>query len=135
MTKVRVSATPREVRNFGFLFAGICGAVAAYLWYAGAEGWSWLLVAAVFFLIAAFIGYPLLRPIYVVWMTFAFVLGWINTRLLLGLFFYLIVTPTGLILRLLGKDPLDQKIDRSVGSYWKLRERKPFDPARYERLF
>lgn len=135
MTKARISATPREVRNFGFLFAGISGVAAAYMRFAGVEGWSWLLVAAVFFLAAAFIGYAFLRPIYVAWMTFAFVLGWINTRLLLGLFFYLILTPTGLILKLFGKDVLDQRIDRSVGSYWKLRERKPFDSARYEKLF
>ena len=38
--------------------------------------------------------HAVLRPIYVGWMKFAFVLGWINTRLILGLFFYLILTPS-----------------------------------------
>jgi hypothetical protein len=68
-------------------------------------------------------------------MKFAFVLGWINTRILLGIFFYLILTPIGLIMRISGKDLIDQKIDKGAKSYWKKRERVPFDPAQYERLF
>ena len=135
MTEIPVSATPREVRNFGLLFGAISALIAGYVRFTGSEGWGWLLVAAVFFLTTAFIGHPFLRPIYVAWMTLAFVLGWVNTRLLLGLCFYLILTPTGLILKLLGKDSLNQKIDRLSVSYWKKRETRSFDPKNYERLF
>ncbi len=79
--------------------------------------------------------YPLIRPVYLGWMKFAFVLGWINTRILLGLFFYLVVTPIGLGMRLFGKDLLDEKIERSQASYWQKRVKTEFDPARSERLF
>ena len=68
-------------------------------------------------------------------MKFAHVLGWINTRLLLGLFFYLVMTPVALVLRLAGKDLLQQRLDRSAKSYWVKREPAPTDPERYERLF
>ena len=68
-------------------------------------------------------------------MKFAHALGWINTRLLLGLFFYLVLTPAALILRLLGKDLLHQQVDRSAPSYWIKREPVQLDPERYERLF
>jgi hypothetical protein len=76
-----------------------------------------------------------MKPVYTAWMLFAFVLGWINTRVLLGAFFYLVMTPLGLILRWTGKDLLDERIDRSAASYWIKRERKPFDRKRLERMF
>jgi hypothetical protein len=132
---IKVSATDREVRNFGLLFAGIAVLVAAYLVYAEKSGWIWFLAAGVCFLAAAFFFRTGLRPVYVWWMRFAFVLGWINTRVLLTLAFYLVVTPTGLILRLLKKDPMEREFDRSAASYWKPREARPFDASRYKRLF
>jgi len=130
-----VSASKREVRNFGLLFAGIGLLVTLYLVYVGNEGWVWSLIGAVFFLGTGVVAYRVLRPFYVAWMKFAFVLGWVNTRVLLGIFFYAIITPMGIVLRLIGKDLLDQRIDRSKDTYWKVREKKPFDPKRYERLF
>jgi hypothetical protein len=124
-----------EVRKFGYLFAVVFSIIALYSMYRGTSQWPWFLGAAAVFLLAGLVAYPVLRPVYIGWMKFAFVLGWINTRILLGLMFFLVVTPIGLILRLTGKDLLDQKIDRSAKSYWVKRERKEFDPKRYERLF
>jgi hypothetical protein len=131
----KIKVTRDSVRKFGILFSIIGVLLAGYLIYRGNAHWHWALVGSFFFLVTAFVGYPVLRPLYIGWMAFAFVLGWINTRLLLGVFFYLILTPIGLVLRLGGKDLLDQKIDRSARSYWKKREKQAFDPARYERLF
>jgi hypothetical protein len=45
------------------------------------------------------------------------------------------MTPLGLLLRLRGKDLLDEKMDRKAASYWIKRERKAFDPKRLERMF
>ena len=92
------------------------------------------LVSAIFF-VTSLVGYPVLKPVYIGWMTFAFALGWVNTRLFLGLFFYLILTPMGLLVRLLGKDLLDERIDRKASSYWKKRDPAPPDPSRFERMF
>jgi hypothetical protein len=68
-------------------------------------------------------------------MKFAFVLGWVNTRLILGVFFYGILTPIGVTMRLFGWDPLTRKIDRRAESYWVKRAQVPFDAKRYEQLF
>jgi hypothetical protein len=68
-------------------------------------------------------------------MKFAYVLAWVNTRLLLSFFFYGIITPVGLVMRLLGRDPLTRKIDRSQTSYWVKRDPQPFDAKKYEHLF
>lgn len=131
----KIRATRQSVRKFGILFAVIGVLLAAYLIYRGNAHWGWPLAGSLFFLVTAFVAYPILRPLYIGWMAFAFVLGWINTRILLGAFFYLILTPIGLLLRLAGKDLLDLEIDRSAKTYWRKREKEPFAPARYERLF
>jgi hypothetical protein len=130
-----VRGTRDEVRIFGILFAVVFTLIGLYLLWRGNGHWYVLPMIGLLFLITGFVGYPLLRPVYLGWMKFAFVLGWINTRILLGLFFYLVLTPIGVGMRLFGKDLLDEKIDKARGSYWQKRPKAEFDPARYERLF
>ena len=77
----------------------------------------------------------ILKPIYVVWMKLAVVLSWINTRIILLVLFYLVLTPIGLIMRMFGKDALDLKIDKSRDSYWRKKEKKPFSPLEAQRQF
>jgi hypothetical protein len=130
-----VNASRKNVRNFGLLFTAICLLATAYLVFKGQSLWPWTACAAAFFGLSAFAAYPVLKPLYTVWMLFAFALGWVNTRLLLGAFFYLVVTPIGLLLRLTGKDLLDEKIDPSAKSYWIKRKETALEPSRLERLF
>lgn len=131
----RIDASRVNVRKFGVLFGTLGVFLGAYLMYRGSGHWVWAAGAALFFFATALVGYPVLKPVYIAWMAFAFVLGWVNTRILLGLFYYLVLTPIGLILRLSGKDLIDQRIDREAKSYWKPRVRSEFDKARYERMF
>ncbi len=64
----------------------------------------------------------LLAPVQKVWMSGAHALGWFNTRVLLGVVYYLVMTPTGFLMRLVGRDPLDRRLgDRT--SYWVQRKR------------
>jgi hypothetical protein len=135
LTKAKIAGTREEVRKFGLLFAGICVLIGAYTIYRGHSTWPWFAGGALFFFATGLIGYPILRPIYIGWMKFAFVLGWINTRLILGIFFFLILTPIGVIMRIFGKDLLDERLDKNAKSYWLKREPAPFDRARCERLF
>jgi len=92
------------------------------------------MISAIFFILAA-IAPILLRPIYIFWMGLAFVLGWINTRLILFIIFYLIFTPISLGIKLLGIDLLDRKKSHSKESYWRKKEKKDFNPLDYERQF
>ena len=131
----QIDRSPVRIRKFGYLFGVIGLGVAGYLLYWGNAAWVWWATGGVLFAVCGLLVPSLLKPVYVAWMAFAFVLGWVNTRVLLGLFFYLVVTPVGLVLRLARKDLLDKKIDRNAGTYWKKREKKPVDYARYERLF
>jgi hypothetical protein len=58
-----------------------------------------------------------LQPVYIVWMKFGNIMSWINTRIILGIVFYVLITPFGLIMRLFGKDPMRRKLDNSISSY------------------
>jgi uncharacterized protein involved in cysteine biosynthesis len=51
-------------------------------------------------------------------MKFAFVLGWVNTRIIITLIFFLVVTPIGLIMRILKSDLLAEKINKNTETYW-----------------
>lgn len=58
-----------------------------------------------------------LQPIYIVWMKFGNVMSWINTRIILGILFYGMFLPIGIVMRLFGKDPMHRKLDKKLSSY------------------
>ena len=77
----------------------------------------------------------LLQPVYKIWMGLAFCLGWVNTRIILTLVYYLVVTPIGLMMRLLRKDLLNLRLEKSARTYWLKREVKNPTKESYERIF
>lgn len=118
MTKAAAQMSPSELRKFG-LVTGLL----LIVFFDGLIPWIWgialplwpLIVAAVLGLLA--LVFPKgLAPIYRVWMAFANVLGWINTRIILSLIFFLVFLPVGLVVRALS-DPMRRKLDGSVDSY------------------
>ena len=58
-----------------------------------------------------------LAPVYAIWMKVGHVLGWINTRIILGVLFYVLVLPMGLMMRIFSNDPMARKSDPSASSY------------------
>jgi Saxitoxin biosynthesis operon protein SxtJ len=120
-----------ELRKFGYTIAAILsilfGLILPYLFdsQAGEYSWEfyglsgpiWPFAVALFFFLSALICPVVLGPIYTAWMKVGHVLGAINTRIILGLIFYIMVFPIGLLLKLFGKDPLLRKHDLSVQSY------------------
>ena len=90
---------------------------------------------SILFFILALAAPLLLKPIYIFWMKLAFILGWFNTRLILFIIFYLIFTPIGLGMKLLGIDLLDRKTEKKKISYWIKKEIAVFNPLNYQRQF
>lgn len=93
----------------------------------------WLLSAI--FLVLAYLSESLLNPVYKLWMGLAFCLGWINTRLILILVYYLALTPIGLMARLFKKELLSLRLDKNAQSYWLKREPLKSAKESYERIF
>lgn len=127
--------TAAELRKFGILFALLaCAGGLAMLWK-GTASWWVLLVLSGFFLLTGLVLQQVLRPLYTAWMRFAYVLGWINTRILLGLVFFLVMTPAGIVFRLFGKKLLETGADPKAETYWKPKSREPYDKRGNEHLF
>ena len=85
----------------------------------------------------AFVGLavpPAARAFHAVWMKLAHALGWLNSRILLGAMFYLVMTPIGWIVRLSGNDPLNRR-KAPQQTYWITRKVTRPAPAQFERLF
>ena len=76
----------------------------------------------------------LARPFYVFWYAVGGAIGCVIASALLALVFFLVITPIGLVLRALGRDPLERKWDRKATTYWKDAE-KSVDAKRYFRQF
>ena len=130
-----------ELRSFGRLLAlGFLGiGLALWLmvrWKSGRwENWPLWLGGTCSVLGAICWAAPsLARPIYVTWLAVGGVIGFCITSVLLIVVFYLVITPIGLMLRLMGKDPLERRWDPGAKSYWKDAE-KPVDAERYFRQF
>lgn len=92
------------------------------------------IISVVFFIFALTVPI-LLKPVYIIWMRLAYILAWINTRLILFILFYVIFTPIGVGIRLFGVDLLNRKIEKNKESYWIPKEKKEFNPLDYERQF
>jgi predicted membrane metal-binding protein len=117
--------TARELRSFGLIVGAGFGLIGSWPLLRSAEPrWPALALAAGLVLIAL-IWPTALRLPFRWWMALGHVLGWVNTRLILGALFYTIVLMMSLLLRLLGKDPMHRRFDPAVQSYRVPRNARP----------
>ena len=77
--------------------------------------WPWILAGLLWG--CGLLAPMFLQPVYVVWMKFGHVMNWINTRLILGILFYGMLLPVGVLLKLAGKDPMHRKLYKGLPSY------------------
>jgi len=106
-------------KSFGLTFTGVFVALGGWNLYTGAFDWGWgaMAVAAVFLLLALAAPKALKGP-NLIWFRFGLLLHKIISPLVLGMLFFLTVTPTALVMRLLGKDLLHLRLNPNAKSYW-----------------
>ena len=127
--------TRPALRRFGLTVGGVFLALGCLSWWRAHEVAPrvlWGLGAPLVTL--GLIAPGLLRPVERAWMAMAEVLGRINARIILTTLYFLVVTPIGWLRRRQG-DPLNRRMRDGTASNWILRERKPFDAARYRNQF
>lgn len=105
-------------RSFGLIFSGIFLAIAMWPMLFGSSPREWALITAGVWAVAALIVPIVLRPLNILWMYFGLMMHKIVNPILMGLVFFIAVFPTGLILKILGKDPMRRKFDSQADSYW-----------------
>lgn len=130
-----IEVTDAQARKTAFVVACVLLAIAAWQLYRGRMtavyicGGGGITLALIGLLLPA-----VARRFHIMWMSIAVVLGWVNSRILLTLMFYLVFTPYGFVSRLVGRDPLDR---RALGreSYWTPRKRTRQTKEGFGRLF
>ena len=112
--KIKISSN----RSFGLLFFVVFLIVS--LWPLTHEGSIriWSVIVSAVFLILGLINSRLLTPLNVLWFKLGMILGAIISPIVMGIIFFLVVTPTGFILRIMGKDLLNIKYDKEKETYW-----------------
>ena len=130
-----IKATTTEVRKFAVTMGIVLLIIAGFLWWKDQPAFQYFVIAAVSFAGIGLLLPVVMKPIYRAWMTFAVVMGFVMTRVILSIMFFLVFTPIGLIARLLGKDLLDQRIDKNASSYWIERSPSQYDPKTSEQMF
>ena len=130
-----IKSEKSDLRKFGITIGLILLIIAGFLFWKEKESFQILLTFGVTFCILGIAIPFILKPIYWVWMIFATILGWIMTRVILSLLFYIIFTPIGLILRFFGKQFLELQWDKSKESYWNFRTNEHLKKENYEKQF
>lgn len=105
-------------RSFGLVFAVVFALIGLWPLKSGGDVRLWALGAAVAFLVAALAVPRALKPLNIVWFKFGQALHHVMTPLVMGLLFFLTVTPIGLLMRATGKDPMRLKRDPQATTYW-----------------
>ncbi len=126
-------ATYRMEKQFALLLAGIMGVVAVWPLFSGsAFAWSWL-TAALLPLLLAWRAPQRLTPLAQAWLWLGHLLGAVNSRIILALIFFLLITPVALLFRLFGRDALRLKQVKKP-SYW-LTQKKQWPPESFKDQF
>ena len=111
--KIKISSN----KSFGIVFFTFFLIVAVYPLYFGENFRIWSFIISLIFLILGLINSRILTPLNLLWFKFGILLGKIVSPIVMGLVFFLVVTPTGLIMRALKKDLLNLK-KKDSKSYW-----------------
>lgn len=130
---VQQAASIKELRSFGLLVGGVFSVIGLWpmmihgaslrLWAVGVGG---LLIAS-----GGLVPY-VLAPVYKGWMWIGHILGWINTRILLGFVFYGLITPIGIVFRLMGKDTMRQAFSEESSTYRVARQPRPRSHMKFQ---
>ena len=120
MSKItgEISVERGSEKSFGIVFSIVFLTVALYPLISSEGLHIWALVASIIFFLLAFIAPKVLVFPNKLWFKFGLFLGSIVAPIIMAFVYFVTVLPTGLIMRLLGKDLLKQKLDKNAKSYW-----------------
>ena len=130
-----IKSEKSDLRKFGITIGLILLIIAGFLFWKEKESYQIFLTVGTILFVLVILVPAVLKPIYWIWMIFATILGWIMTRVILSLLFYIIIVPIGLILRAFGKQFLKLRWDKSKGSYWNYRTNEHLQNENYEKQF
>ena len=125
----------KEWRKFGIGLGIIFGIIATIQLLKGHSVYPYFYGAGSTVLLAGFVAPILIKPLFIGFSYLGLVLGWISTRVILMLVFFLLLTPISLLLRMTGKKFMSMGPDRKLSSYWIERNKTFAQPETFETQF
>lgn len=130
-----IRESKKDLRKFGITVGIVLLIIAGIIFRNQSSIYIYFGIAGAFLVLSGILLPGILRPVNKIWMTLAILMGWIMTRVILTILFYLVLTPISFTAKIFGNKFLDVKIDKDRKSYWEIREKKQIKPAEYERQF
>ena len=119
-SKIKVSSN----RSFGLVFFVVFLIISLWPLLDGGQFKIWSLFFSLFFLVLGLLNSKLLTPLNLLWTKFGILLGNVFAPIVMSFIFFLVVTPIGLLMRIMGRDLLRTKYNKSGKSYWIKREKR-----------
>ena len=130
-----IKESKRDLRKFGLSVGGVLVIIAVFLFWFEKSAAIYFTAVGLFLILTGFINPQILKPFNKFWMGLAIVLGFVMSRVILTILFYLVLTPISIIARIFGKKFMLLKYDKSAKTYWEKRSISRKKPIDYERQF
>lgn len=130
-----IDTSEKAVKKTGITVGIVLIAISFILWWLGKNSFVYFSAIGGIFIILSYIAIPLLKPFHKLWIGLSLILGFVMSRIILTILFYLVVTPIGLLAKLVGKKFMPLGFDENAKTYWEKRENNIKQKIDYERQF
>jgi len=105
-------------KSFGIVFSVVFLIIGLWPLKSGNTIIIWAILISIVFFILGLMNSKLLSPLNKIWFKFGLTLGSLIAPIVVGIVYFLVVTPIGIVMRILGKDLLNQKFNKKIKTYW-----------------
>jgi hypothetical protein len=130
-----IDNSDEAVKKTGLTVGVVLILVSLLLWYLGKTSFIYFSIIGGLFVILAIIAIPVLRPFHKLWMMLALAMGFVMSRVILTILYYLVLTPIGLLAKIVGKKFMPLGFDKNEKTYWEKRDLTDKKQIDYERQF
>ena len=130
-----ISETKKDLRKFGITVGGVLLAIGVVLFYFEKPSAIYFAVIGGLLIFFGALFPKILKPLNRIWMSLAIILGFIMSRVILTILFYLVLTPIALLAKIVGKKFMVLKYDKSANTYWEKRTNIHKKQIDYDRQF
>lgn len=126
MNRTGQQPTTKDLRQFGLLVGGMFAVIGLWpVMFRSELPRLWAMILGSLLVVLGVIAPQSLKHAHKGWMKVGHILGSINTKIILGIIYYLLITPMGLVMRLMGKDPLHRALSQGTDTYRIVRAPRP----------
>jgi hypothetical protein len=130
-----IDKSDEAVKKTGISVGIVLILISLLLWYLDKTSFIYFSIIGGLFVILAFIAIPILRPFHRLWMMLALAMGFVMSRVILTVLYYLILTPIGLLAKIVGKKFMPLGFDKNAKTYWEKKDLAAKQKIDYERQF